>query len=247
MERKEAGWEFLWVAKRKLLWGVVFGLMMALPGISGAQMKVDVNLLVSTVDGGARVNTIYTGQFTDSHTKEVQQNQYLNNVFGKGGPTTVGVEFQTNGNSEIVFAGLSILKEDLGKGETKMLTALEKIGTGNEDLSASFVAAGGSQIRVTETVHVTQASTLGGNLVYQVQSSGVGSMEAGVVGKLCTECVKCEEPSNKGRMEDLRLQTGLQVQQAQGNLMTGFQYVEAHVDLSGQYSGIFQTIIAPPK
>ena len=245
MKRKEAGWKFLWAAKHKLLWGVVFGLMMALTGISGAQMKVDVNLLVSTVDGGARVNTIYTSQFTDIHTKEVQQNQYLNNVLGFGGPTTVGVEFQTNGNSEIVFAGLSILKEDLGKDEAtgRGLTALEKIATGNEE----FAAAGGSQIRVTETVHATQGSTLDGNLLYVVQSSGVGVMQAGVVGKLCTECVKCEEPSNKGRMEDLRLQTGLQVQQAQGNLMTGFQYVEAHVDLSGQYSGIFQTIIAPPK
>jgi hypothetical protein len=245
MKRKEAGWKFLWVAKRKLLWGVVFGLMMALPGISGAQMKVDVNLRASTVDGVARVNTIYTSQFTNSQAKEVQQNQYLNNVLGFGGPTTVGVEFQTNGNSEIAFAGLSILKKDPGNGETTMLTALEKIGTGSEDLRASFVAAGGSQIRVTETVHVTQASTLGGNLVYQVQSSGVGSMEAGVVGKLCTECLKCEEPSNKGKIEDLRLQAGLQIQQAQGNLMTGIQHVEAHVDFSGKYSGIFQAIVGP--
>ena len=246
MKRKEAGWEFLWVAKRKLLWGVVFGLMMALTGISGAQMKVDVSLL-GTVDGVARVNSIYTAEFTDSQAKQVQQNQYLNNVIGFGGPTMVGAEFQTNGNSEIVFAGLSILKKDPGKGETTMLTAMEKIGTGNEGLRASFAAAGGSQIAVAETVHATQGSTLDGNLLYVVQSSGVGSMQAGVVGKLCTECVKCEEPSNKGRMEDVGLQTGLQVQQAQGNMMTGFQYVEAHVDLSGQYSGIFQTIIAPPK
>jgi hypothetical protein len=198
-------------------------------------MKADVNLLVSTVDGGARVNAIYTAQFTDSQTKEVQQNQYVNNVFGKGGPTTVGVEFQTSKNSDIVFAGLSIIKEDPGKGETTMLTAPEKIGTGN----AEFAAAGGSQIRITETVHATQGSTLDGNLLYVVQSSGVGSMQAGVVGKFSTECVKREEPSDKGRIEDLLLKTGLQAQQAQGNLMTGFQYVEAHVDLSGQYSGIF--------
>ena len=247
MKRKEAGWGFLWVAKRKLLWGVVFGLMMALPGISGAQMKVDVSLL-GTVDGVARVNSIYTAEFTDSQAKQVQQNQYLNNVIGFGGPTMVGVEFQTNGNSEIAFAGLSILKKDPGKGETTMLTALEKIGTGNEGLRASFAAAGGSQIAVAETVHATQASTLGGNLVYQVQSSGVGSMAAGVVGKLSTEYVKCEAP-DKGRMEDLGLATGLQVgqAQAQGNLMTGFQHVEAHVALSGQYSGIFQAIITPPK
>lgn len=248
MKRKEAWWKFLWAAKRKLLWGVVFGLMMALPGISGAQMNVDVSLL-STVDGVARVNTIYTAEFTNSQAKQVQGNQYLNNVIGFGGPTAVGMEFQTNGNSEIVFAGLSILKKDPEKGETTMLTALEKIGTGNEGLRASFAAAGGSQIAVAETVHATQASTLGGNLVYQVQSSGVGSMAAGVVGKLCTECVKCEEAPDKGRMEDLGLAAGLQVgqAQAQGNLMTGFQHVEAHVAISGQYSGIFQAIITPPK
>ena len=256
--RKEAGREFLWAAKHKTLWGVVFGLMMALPGISGAQefMTVKMTSGFSTENGSSSVKTNYESLVVHSPEVGVEQNQYSNKVLGVGGSTTVLAEFASNGNSEIDLAGLTILKDPGGKGTGTMLNALpgekesvgmvqalEKIGTGNTSLSGSFGAAGGSEIRVTETDHSTTASTKGGGVYYLVESSGVGMIAAGVVSAVCVDCKPCPETVRKGEIDVLRMNPYL-IGRGQD---PGTQSASLHVEYNGQYKGFFEAIIARPK
>jgi len=257
MKRKEAGWEFLWAAKHKTLWGVVFGLMMALPGISGAQefMTVKMTSGFSTENGSSSVKTNYESLVVHSPEVGVEQNQYSNKVLGVGGSTTVLAEFAANGNSEIDLAGLTILKDPGGKGtgtmlkateggkqSAGMLLALEKIGTENVSLSGSFAAAGGSQIIVTETEHSTTASTKGGGVYYLVESSGVGTIKAGVASEVCV--APPPETVKKGGIDDLLLSVnGI----GKAQVPAGSQSARMNVEYCGQYKGFFEGIIARPK
>jgi hypothetical protein len=251
--------KFLWAAKHKALWGIVFGLMTALPGVSGAQqfMTVKMTSAFSTVNGSTSVKTDYASLIVRSPEVGVEQNQYLNKVLGTGGTTTVIAEFATSGNSGIDLAGLTILKDSGAKGtgtilnalpgekeSAGMLQALEKIGTGNTSLSGSFGAAGGSEIRVTETDHSTTASTKGGGLYYLVESSGVGMIKAGVVSEVCVECVPPPtETVKKGDIDLLRLNPE-QIGKSQD---PGSQIASMNVEYNGQYKGFFEGIIARPK
>jgi hypothetical protein len=233
------------LAKRKAAWGVVFGLMMALPGISGAQQSMTVNVTsaTSTENGSASLKTDYTSRVGVSGTGVVEQNQYSNKVFGVGSPTTVIAEFATNGDHEIGFAGLTILKDPEGKGTATMLQALEKIGTGYEGLNGSFAAAGGSEIKVTETEHSTTASTKGGGVYYLVESSGVGMIKVGVAGEFCSECAPVPEIAKKGGINCLQTSPGRIGQ----SLEPGSQSARMNVEYSGRYKSFFEGTIAPPK
>jgi len=257
--RKEAGREFLWAAKHKTLWGVVFGLMMALPGIIGAQefMTVKMTSGFSTENGSSSVKTNYESLVVHSPEVGVEQNQYSNKVLGVGGSTTVLAEFAANGNSEIDLAGLTILKGpreketgtmlkamEGGKQSAGMLLALEKIGTENVSLSGSFAAAGGSQIIVTETEHSTTASTKGGGVYYLVESSGVGTIKAGVASEVSVECAPPPATVKKGGIDDLLLSVnGI----GKAQVPAGSQSARMNVEYCGQYKGFFEGIIARPK
>ena len=242
---------FLRVVKVEVLWTAVLLLTMGFPSICGAQMTVKVETLFSTENGLARIESDFRSQFNSINLGGVQGNQYFNDVVGNGGSVTVAAEFKTNGNSEIDIAGLSILQvnKSLRTEGAPMLRAVESIGTGLERPGESFGASGGSEIRVTEVLHSTSGSTVNGDLVYLVQSEGVGQMSAGVAGEFNKECLECETPktSGKGTMEDLRLQTGVQSESARETLKAGFQRADMHIEFSGQFSGAFQGIIEAPK
>jgi len=252
---KDKGWavaKLLWFAKGGLLCCAVLGLMISLPAIAGAQMTVKVETVFSTENGLVRLETDYRSLFSDARLEGVRQNQYFNDVIGNGGAVTVGAEFQNKGNSEIAVAGITILKEPsktLDAVDATVLRAVEKVGTSSERPGDSFGASGGSQIRVTETLHATSASTLNGSLVYLVQSQGEGQMSAGVAGEFNKECVECETPekSGKGTMEDVRLQTGVQSASASETLKAGFQRADTHIEMSGSYSAAFQGVIELTK
>lgn len=233
-------------ARKMVLWGFFFGLMMAFPHISGAQdnyMVVNFTSAISTENGRASVKTNYESQTGDSIETGVQKNQYLNDVLGIGSPSTVIAEFVTNGNAEIAFAGLIILK-DPAKGNATILIALEKIGTGASTPNGAFQGAGGSEIRVTETEHSTTGSTQGGGVSYLVESSGVGTLKAGMVGEYCTECAKPPpEVVAKGGMGALQMN----LQDIAQSVKPGSQSAKMNVEFSGKYKGFFEGIVAPPK
>jgi hypothetical protein len=136
-----------------VLWVSFFGAMMVLPGISDAQMQIDVSSIVSVKNGLVKLESDFRDRFTGMSAREDVQTQYLARVvaFG-GGPTTVGSEFQTNSKSEIAFAGLTILKDGsknlqaATSGALQTLRALEKIGTAYMRGNESFGVAGGSEI-----------------------------------------------------------------------------------------------------
>jgi len=237
---------FLWAGKRKAAWALL-GVMLVLPSIAGAQLEANLSLLLSTKDGDAKIDTIYTSQFTNGKVGGIEQHQYLNEVYGKGGPVTALTQFKNNEDSEIALAGMSLLKGAQPQGAQTTLKALEKIGTGQQDLREFFVAAGGSMIRVTETLHTTQGATIGGNLSYGVESSGVGSIEVGLAGKFTRECVACKECSKGGAAIDMLVHSQLQMQETMGALKAGLQHFEMHADFSGQYQAIFEGKIVLPK
>jgi hypothetical protein len=239
------------------LWGVIFTVLMALPAVSVAQMTVSVTSLVSSQSGNVKVESGYKSLFSGAGGANSLRTEYLASVAGfGGGPTTVQTEFENKSSTEIGFAGLTILK--LGSNTSNTLTApvapalsslraVEKIGTGYEKGTDSFGAAGGSEISVTQTMHETSTSTLGGTLVYLMQSEGVGTAKAGVAGEFKRPCVECQE-NYKAGFNDTRLQ-GLIVSQMTENAQTlksGFQISEWHIEVGGPYSAVFQGAIQGP-
>lgn len=231
------------------LWGVVFTVLMTLPSVSVAQMTVSVTSFVSTQSGFVKVESDFKSLF-NGVAASIQRTEYMVDVKGYGGgPVAVGTEFETGKNSEIAVAELTILKQGFVQPEKlPTLRALEKIGVGYQSGSDSFGAAGGSEISVTQTMHSTSTSTVGGTLAYLMKSEGVGEAKAGVVGEFDRECTECKKDYKAG-INDTRLQS-LTVPQMTENiqkLKAGFQISETHVAVCGPYEALFQGVITVPK